>query len=126
VKEDEMIVAIVKDGEQVSSHYGQSEGFVLAEVDDGAVKSRSTVASPAQHSCGGLAELFVQHQVNTVIVGGIGGGAIGHLNAAGINVVAGASGDIESVLASYIDGSLIPGEAACGGEHGKPGQCHHH
>ena len=119
-----MKVTIVKDREWVSSHYGQSEGFVLAEVDNGSVKSRLTVPAPAEHSCGGLAQLFVQHQVDTVIVGGIGGGAIGHLNAVGINVVAGASGNIEEVLSSYIDGSLIPGEAVCGG-HGQSGQCHH-
>ena len=119
-----MIVAVVKDGERVSSHYGQSEGFVMAEVEDGSVKSRSTVPAPAEHSCGGLAQLFVQHQVDTVIVGGIGGGAIGHLNAAGINVVAGASGNIEEVLSSFIDGSLIPGEAVCGG-HDQSGQCQH-
>jgi predicted Fe-Mo cluster-binding NifX family protein len=121
-----MIVAIVKDGEQVSSHYGQSEGFILAEVDNGLVKSRSTIQAPTQHSCGGLAELFIQHKVDTVIVGGIGGGAIQHLNAAGMNIVAGASGSIDEVLSSYMDGSLVPGDAVCGGEHGQSGQCHHH
>jgi predicted Fe-Mo cluster-binding NifX family protein len=124
--EEEMIVAIVKDGEQVSSHYGQSEGFILAEVDNGLVRSRSTIQAPAQHSCGGLAELFIHHKVDTVIVGGIGGGAIQHLNAAGIDIVAGASGNIDEVLSSYIVGSLVPGDAVCGGEHGQSGQCHHH
>jgi predicted Fe-Mo cluster-binding NifX family protein len=124
--EEEMIVAIVKDGEQVSSHYGQSEGFILAEVDNGLVRSRSTIQAPAQHSCGGLAKLFIHHKVDTVIVGGIGGGAIQHLNAAGIDIVAGASGNIDEVLSSYIVGSLVPGDAVCGGEHGQSGQCHHH
>jgi predicted Fe-Mo cluster-binding NifX family protein len=124
--EEEMIVAIVKDGERVSSHYGQSEGFILAEVDNGLVRSRSTIQAPAQHSCGGLAELFIHHKVDTVIVGGIGGGAIQHLNAAGIDIVAGASGNIDEVLSSYIVGSLVPGDAVCGGEHGQSGQCHHH
>lgn len=119
-----MRVAVVKAGELVSPHYGQSEGFILAEVDDGSEKSRSVVQAPAEHSCGGLAQLFLQYEVDTVIVGGIGGGAIQHLNAAGINIVAGASGSIDEVLASYIDGTLVPGEAACGG-HGQSGQCHH-
>ncbi len=121
-----MIVAIVKEGELVSSHYGRSEGFVLAEVDNASVLSRSAVPAPAQHSCGGLAELLARHKVDTVIVGGIGGGAIGHLNAAGINVVAGASGRIEEVLSRFIEGNLVPGDAVCGGEHGQSGQCHHH
>ena len=121
-----MIVAVVKEGERVSPHYGQSEGFILAEVDKGSIKSRSTIQAPAQHSCGGLAELFLQHRVDTVIVGGIGGGAIQHLSAAGINIVAGASGNIDEVLTSYVDGSLVPGEAVCGGEHGQPGPCNHH
>ena len=119
-----MIVAIVKDGELVSSHYGQSEGFILAKVDNGSIVASSLVPAPAEHSCGGLAQLFVQHGVDTVIVGGIGGGAIQHLNAAGISIVAGASGNIDEVLASYIDGTLVPGEAACGW-HGQSGQCHH-
>jgi predicted Fe-Mo cluster-binding NifX family protein len=119
-----MKIAIVKAGEQVSSHYGQSEGFLLAELDNGSVSSKSVIQAPTEHSCGGLAQLFLQHKVDTVIVGGIGGGAIQHLNAAGINIVAGASGNIDEVLTSYIDGTLVPGEAACGG-HGQPGQCHH-
>ena len=119
-----MRVALVKDGEMVSSHYGHSEGFVMAEVEDGSVRSRSIIPAPAEHSCGGLAQLFLQHQVDTVIVGGIGGGAIQHLNAAGISIVAGASGRIDDVLASYLDGTLIPGDAVCGGG-GHDGGCHH-
>lgn len=121
-----MIVAVVKEGDRVSPHYGRSEGFVLAEVDDGSVKSRSIIQAPSQHSCGGLAELFLKHRVDTVIVGGIGGGAVQHLNAAGINVVAGASGGIDEVLASFLDGSLVLGDAVCSGEHGKSGPCQHH
>lgn len=119
-----MKIAIVKAGDQVSSHYGQAEGFLLAELDNGSVRSRSVVQAPAEHSCGGLAQLFVQHGVDTVIVGGIGGGALQHLNAAGINIVAGACGGLEEVLASYLDGTLVPGEAVCGG-HGESGGCRH-
>jgi predicted Fe-Mo cluster-binding NifX family protein len=119
-----MRLAIVKEGDRVSSHYGRSEGFVLAEIDNGSIKSREVVPAPSEHSCGGLAELFLKHQVETVIVGGIGGGALQHLNAAGINIVAGASGGIEEVLSSYLDGSLVSGDAVCGGEHDGP--CHHH
>ncbi len=119
-----MKLAIVKDGDRVSQHYGQSEGFVLAEIDNGAVKSRSVVRAPEEHSCGGLAQLFLQHGVDTVIVGGIGGGAIQHLNAAGVNIIAGISGDIDQVLTGFIEGTLVPGEAACGG-HGQSGPCRH-
>lgn len=121
-----MIVAVVKEGERVSPHYGQSEGFVLAEVADGSIKSSTTVKAPSQHSCGGLAELLLKHRVDTVIVGGIGGGAVQHLNAAGINIVAGATGGIDEVLAGFLDGSLLPGDAVCGGEHGGSGPCRHH
>lgn len=119
-----MKVAVVKAGELVSPHYGQAEGFVLVEIDGGRVQSRSMVPAPSEHSCGGLAQLFMQHGVDTVIVGGIGGGAVQHLNAAGVNIIAGASGNIEDVLSSYVEGTLVPGDAVCGG-HGQSGGCQH-
>jgi predicted Fe-Mo cluster-binding NifX family protein len=125
-KEEEMIVAIVAEGERVSPHFGRSEGFILAEVDDGSVKSRSAVQAPTRHECGALAGLFAQHKVDTVIVGGIGAGAIGHLKATGIEVVSGAAGDIDEVLSDFIEGKLLSGDAVCSGDHDHSGQCHHH
>ncbi len=98
---------------------------MLAKVEGGSIESRSIETAPG-HECGALAGVFARHGVETVIVGGIGAGAIAHLRAAGIKVVSGAAGDIDEVLSSFVGGGLQSQDAVCAGEHGTSGQCHHH
>ena len=69
-----------------------------------------------------------------MICGGIGGGAIAAMAESGIKVYAGASGDADEVIGSYIAGTLAEiGDVTCDhhgheghGEHGcGHGGCHH-
>ncbi|OFW57993.1 MAG: hypothetical protein A2Y75_12250 [Candidatus Solincola sediminis] len=119
-----MIIAVVMEGDSVSSHFGRCEKYMLAKVEDGLIESSSIEAAPG-HECGALAGIFARHGVETVIVGGIGAGAISHLRSAGINVVSGASGRAAQVLSDFIGGSLESQGAVCQGEHGAHGECHH-
>jgi predicted Fe-Mo cluster-binding NifX family protein len=68
--------------------------------------------------------------VSSVIVGGIGGGAVNGLAARGIEVIAGASGNASAVLKSYAAGTLITGKPGChdhgGHDHGGHTCGHHH
>ncbi len=70
---------------------------------------------------------------DAMICGGIGGGAINAMAESGIKVYAGASGNTDEVIKSYIDGTLAEiGDATCDhheheghGEHGcDHGGCH--
>lgn len=107
----------------VSGHFGHTPFFVVAEIADGRVTASRSVASPG-HGEGCSMPSFVQSLgATSVIVGGIGGGAVNGLARHGIEVIAGASGNAGDVLRSYAAGTLISGEPGCHG-HGGGGHSH--
>jgi predicted Fe-Mo cluster-binding NifX family protein len=118
-----MNIAIVMEGNQVAPHFGHCEKVMLVEIDNGEVGSREVLDSP-EHDCGALPRLFAQKDVEFVIAGGLGGGALANLSRAGIKVIAGVQGTAEDALGSFLAGTLTGGDAVCGG-HG-PGGCGHH
>jgi predicted Fe-Mo cluster-binding NifX family protein len=114
----------------VSGHFGHTPYFVVAEIKDQEILSSTLVASPG-HGEGCNMPAFVQGLGATaIIVGGIGAGAVNGLAARGIQVVAGASGNAGSLLASFARGALESGAPGCqAGAHGHgAGQhaCGHH
>ncbi len=115
------IAVVVSEGE-VSPHFGRAEEVLIAEIDDGKVKSRETVPAPP-HDCSALPNLFVQKGVTAVIAGGMGAGAIQNLEHAGVKVFAGVSGSPEAAIESFVSGTLATGAAVCGGDH-KDGCAH--
>ena len=83
---------------------------------------------------GALAGFLRERGADVMICGGIGGGAIAAMAQSGIKVYAGASGNADEVIGSYIAGTLAEvGDATCDhhgheghGEHGcGHGGCHH-
>jgi Mrp family chromosome partitioning ATPase/predicted Fe-Mo cluster-binding NifX family protein len=116
-------IAIVMSGGQVSPHFGRAEEFMLVEVEGGEILNREILRAPA-HECGALPALFAQKGVESVIAGGIGGGAMQHLEQAGIHVYAGAKGSPEDALGSLLAGTLVSSEEICGGGMGTCGHDH--
>ena len=55
---------------------------------------------------GALAGFLMQHGVNTLICGGIGGGAQQALAQAGIRLFGGVSGDADAAVHALLDGNL--------------------
>ncbi|MBU4337877.1 MAG: P-loop NTPase [Actinobacteria bacterium] len=120
MKGENMKIAIVMSGGEVSLHFGRAEEFMLVEVEGGEIKNREILRSPA-HDCGALPALFAQNGVASVIAGGIGGGAMQHLERSGIHVYAGAKGSPEDALGSLLAGTLTSSEEICGGGMGTCG-----
>jgi Mrp family chromosome partitioning ATPase/predicted Fe-Mo cluster-binding NifX family protein len=116
-------IAIVMAGGEVSPHFGRAEEFMLVEVENGEIQEREIMRAPA-HECGALPALFAQKGVESVIAGGIGGGAMQHLERAGIHVYAGAKGSPEDALGSLLAGTLTSSEEICGGGMGTCGHDH--
>lgn len=119
-KGENMKIAIVMSGGEVSPHFGRAEEFMVVEVEGGEIRSREILRAPA-HECGALPALFAQNGVASVIAGGIGGGAMQHLERAGIHVYAGAKGSPENALGSLLAGTLTSSEEICGGGMGTCG-----
>ena len=62
--------------------------------------------------------------VDVLICGGIGRGAIMAISGSNINVVGGVTGDCDTAVKSYLDGTLVPeSEPTCGCSHDSC-ECH--
>jgi predicted Fe-Mo cluster-binding NifX family protein len=109
----------------VSGHFGHTPYFVVAELADGNIVSSRLVASPG-HGQGCSMPAFVESLgARTIIVGGIGAGAVNGLRARGIEIAAGATGNAAVALRSYAGGTLAKVQPGCGGHGGHGHDCNH-
>lgn len=109
-----MKIALPNIENMVNPHFGTSRSFVIVDVQDNEIKNVeeiSTVELAHQHE--GLADLLVKKGASLVIVGGIGGGAIAGLEAYGLSVIKGASGEYRAVVQKYIEGTLENKNEVC-------------
>jgi predicted Fe-Mo cluster-binding NifX family protein len=108
------------EGNDVSPHFGHCEKVMLVTIKDGEVNSREVLDAP-EHDCGALPRLFSERQVEYVIAGGLGGGALANLNRVGVKVLAGVQGSAENALGQFLAGTIVGGDAVCGGGQGMCG-----
>ena len=124
-----MRVAVTYDNGNVFEHFGRTEQFKVYDIEDGKVVN-SEVVSTNGEGCGALAGVLNLAEVDTLICGGIGGGAVMALQEAGIQLYAGASGNTDEVVNSFLAGTLsASGEANCSHHdeaHGEGHSCHGH
>lgn len=120
---DAMKIAIPTEGTNVSSHFGKCENFTLVEIENSKVKSKTLISTEGnQH--GLLPAFLASHGVNIVIAGGMGEGAKNNLVSSNIEIITGASGDIDQVIREYMAGALKTADAGCSGHHHSHGHEH--
>ena len=120
-----MRIAVTYDNGNVFSHFGRTEAFKVYEVEEGEVTSSRVISSNgAGH--GALAGVLAEEDVDLLICGGIGGGALNALDAAGIEVIAGATGNTDEVVEAFLRGELEDSGAVCDHHHGEGHDCGHH
>ena len=78
-------------------------GYVV--VENGKITAEKELSSGGSGH-GALATLLALEQVEVLICGGIGGGAINALGSAGIEVIGGADGDVRQVAEAFAAGTL--------------------
>lgn len=100
-----MKIAITCENGQVFQHFGHTPGFAVFEAVDGKITSEKILSS-GDSGHGALASLLAFEQIDVLICGGIGGGAINALGNAGIKVVGGAAGDVREVAEAFVAGTL--------------------
>ena len=124
--EKTMRVAVTYDNGNVFGHFGRTEQFKVYDIEDGKVVN-SQILDTNGEGCGALAGILNIANVDALICGGIGGGAVFALQEAGIKLYAGASGNIDEVIDAFIAGTLdANGEANCDHhEHGEGHSCGH-
>ena len=117
------VVAVIAQDDQVSQHFGRSQGFIRFEVVDGEIKEERYVDSSA-HQHEGLPVLLKEQGVNTVIAGGIGGHAVERLESQGLTLLAGVTGTVKDAMQRFLQGSLESGDPSCGHHHEHGGHGH--
>jgi predicted Fe-Mo cluster-binding NifX family protein len=109
-----MKIAVATEGTKVSEHFGKCENFTIAEIENSDVKSK-VVVNTLGNQHGLLPGFLAKHNVNVVIAGGMGEGARQKLVSNGIEIISGASGDIDEAINAYLNGSLESDDADCSG-----------
>jgi len=124
--EKTMRVAVTYDNGNVFGHFGRTEQFKVYDIEDGKVVNSEILGTNGE-GCGALAGILNIANVDALICGGIGGGAVFALQEAGIKLYAGASGNTDEVINAFIAGTLdANGEANCDHhEHGEGHSCGH-
>ena len=117
-------IAVTYENGQVFQHFGKTENFKVYEVEDNKVISSEVIGSNgAGH--GALAGLLSEQAIDVLICGGIGGGAQAALQEAGIELCAGASGDVDEAVEKYLNGELVNAGVTCD-HHGEGHTCGDH
>lgn len=129
-----MKIAVTYEDGQVFQHFGHSEQFKLYETADGKVVS-SEVVDTNGSGHGALAGFLAARGVDTLICGGIGGGAQMALAEANIRVLGGVQGGADAAVEAFLNGALRydpdvrcshhdhHGEGHSCGSHGCGGHC---
>jgi len=120
-----MRIAVTYENGQIFQHFGHTETFKVYEVEDGQIVSSELVGSNGSGH-GALAGLLNDKGIDVLICGGIGGGAQRALDERGIELCAGASGDVDEAVAAYLRGELINTGANCDHHHGGDHDCGDH
>ncbi len=117
-----MKVAVTYEDGQIFQHFGHTKKFKIYDVKDGKIVSAEVVDTNGIGH-GALAGVLKNLEVDTLICGGIGGGAQTALAEAGIKLYGGVSGDADTAVNDFLCGNLgFDPDVKCShhGEH------HHH
>ena len=120
-----MKIAATYENGNIFQHFGRTENFKVYEVEDGKIVSSEVVGSGGIGH-GALAGLLADQDIQVLICGGLGGGALNALTNAGIEVCAGASGSADEAVEAYLRGDLVNSGANCDHHHhGEGHECGH-
>ncbi len=113
-----MKIAVTYENGEVFQHFGHTQEFKIYEVEDGKVISSAVIGSDGNgHEA--LAGLLSGREIDVLICGGIGGGAVAALTEEGIELCAGASGSADEAVAAYLRGELVNTGVNCDHHHGE-------
>jgi len=126
-----MRIAITYEDGNIFQHFGHTKQFMVCDVENGELMSMGSLDSEEEgHEA--IVNLLKDNEVNVLICGGIGAGAINALMAAGIEVFAGYQGNALDVLENLLTGEDDPtneptcdhhNECGCGDHKCDPSSC---
>lgn len=100
-----MKVAVTYENEEIFQHFGHTEQFKVYDIENNQIV-KSEVISSNGSGHGALAEILSNTGIDTLICGGIGGGAQTALAEAGIKLYGGVSGKADDAVNALLNGTL--------------------
>lgn len=101
-----MKIAVTYESGIIFQHFGHTASFKIYNVENGEVVSAEVVDTEG-HGHGALAGFLAAKGVDTLICGGIGGGAQMALKEAGIALYGGVFGDADDAVQDFLTGTLV-------------------
>ncbi|MCR6546367.1 NifB/NifX family molybdenum-iron cluster-binding protein [Dehalobacterium formicoaceticum] len=114
-----MKIAVTYENGEVFQHFGHTERFKIYDIENEKI-TVTTIVNTNGSGHGALADILKKIGVDTLICGGIGGGAKRALAEAGIKLYGGVSGDADKAVDKLLSGELkFDSDATCDhhGEH---------
>lgn len=100
-----MKIAITYENGQIFQHFGHTKQFKLYDVENGKI-IKEAIISAMGSGHGALAVFLKMNNVDTLICGGIGGGAQTALAQEGIKLYGGVEGSADEAIKTLLDGTL--------------------
>lgn len=100
-----MKIAVTYEDGMVFQHFGHTQQFKIYDVENGVIQ-REQVVDTQGSGHGALAGFLTEYGVDTLLCGGIGGGAQNALASAGIQLYGGISGDADGAVRAFLAGTL--------------------
>lgn len=111
-----MKIAVTYENGQIFQHFGHSESFKIYEAEGKNIVRAEVIGTDgAGHSA--LAAVLKDKDVDVLICGGIGNGAVTALSEAGIDVYSGADGEADAAVEAYLNGDLTSAGVNCDHHH---------
>lgn len=123
--DNEMRIAVTYDNGNIFQHFGHTEKFKFYDVEDGKIVNEEIVDTNGQGH-GALAGFLLGGKVDTLICGGIGGGAQSALSEAGITLYGGVAGNVDDAVNALLEGKLDYNPDVKCNHHGEGHKCSDH
>jgi predicted Fe-Mo cluster-binding NifX family protein len=111
---------------RVYNHFGSAPAFVVIDTNTNDIATINNRDQHHEHGACNPIKALDNHNVDAIIVGGIGGGALSRLNQAGIRVFQAAAANIRENMNMFLAMQLseFTPQQSCGG-HTHGGGCSH-
>lgn len=107
------IAVPTRDG-RVDDHFGHCDHYTIFTIEERKIVARESLPSPVGCGCkSGIAAVLQEMGVNVMLAGNMGEGAKNVLQKHDIVVVRGCSGDIETLVQSYLLGFILDSGEGC-------------
>lgn len=120
-----MKIAVTYENGLIFQHFGHTENFKVYTIENQSVQSAEVLSTNGQGH-GALATFLSNAQVDTLICGGIGGGAQQALKDANIQLYGGVSGNADEAVAALLENRLEFNPNISCSHHGEGHTCSDH